>query len=83
MGNKLDTAPDEPTTKGKCCHYWIIETPEGPTTMGVCQFCGEEKEFDSFGPDSWSQRERDTITSALFSGPGLPDLAPTAEQDDS
>jgi len=83
MGNKLETAPEEPTCKGKCCHYWIIETPEGPTSKGVCQFCGAEKEFDSFGPDSWSRWERDTSTPAEFSGSGLPDVAPASERDDS
>jgi hypothetical protein len=83
MCNKLETAPEAPTCKGKCCHYWIIETPEGPTSKGVCQFCGAEKEFDSFGPDSWSRWERDTSTPAKFSGSGLPDVAPASEQDDS
>lgn len=81
MVKKLESAPEEPTCKGKCCHYWIIETPEGPTSKGMCQFCGAEKEFDSYGPDSWSQWERDRSTSTEFSG--LPDAAPASEQDDS
>lgn len=28
-----------------CHHYWVIEAPEGPTSRGVCKFCGEVKEF--------------------------------------
>ena len=83
MCNKLETAPEAPNGRGNCCHYWIIETPEGATSKGVCQFCGAEKEFDSFGPDSWSQWDRDTSTHAKFSGSGLPDAAPASEQDDS
>jgi len=51
MGNKLETAPEETIGKSKCCHYWIIEMPQGPTCRDVCQFCDGEKETDSFGPD--------------------------------
>ncbi len=33
-----------------CRHYWVIESPEGPTSRGVCKFCGQGKEFYN----SWS-----------------------------
>ena len=26
-------------------HHWIIESPAGPTSHGVCKFCGAEKDF--------------------------------------
>jgi hypothetical protein len=26
-------------------HLWTIEIPEGPTSTGVCQYCGITKEF--------------------------------------
>ncbi|MBA7611276.1 hypothetical protein ES703_18496 [subsurface metagenome] len=81
MVNNIRTVPEESTSKGKCCHYWIVESPDGPTSRGVCKFCGAEKEFDNYGPDSWSQWDRDTSTSAEFSRPGLPDLAHVGEQD--
>lgn len=81
MGNKLETPPEEPTCNGKCCHYWIIEAPEGPTSKGVCKFCGAEKEFDSFGPDSLSRWDRSP--SKYVDPPVLPDLAPAEKQDDS
>lgn len=83
MGNKLEIAPEEPISEGKCCHYWIIETPNGPTSRGVCKFCGAVKEFDNFGPDSWSLWDRDTSTSAALLDAGLPDPAPAGERDDS
>ncbi len=83
MVNRLETAPEEPTCKGKCCHYWIIEPADGPTSKGMCQFCGEEKEFDNCGPDLWSRWARDALTPAEFSGSGLPDVAPAEKQDDS
>jgi hypothetical protein len=59
MVNKLEAAPEGPIKKGNCSHYWIIESPKGPTSRGVCQFCGEERDFDSYGPDSPSRWERD------------------------
>ena len=83
MGNKLETSPEEPISEGKCCHYWIIEPPQGPTSRGVCKFCGAVKEFDSYGPESWSLWDRDTSASAEPLGAGLPDIASDQEQDDS
>ena len=43
------TTPPETTT---CAHHWDIETPNGPTSLGVCSLCGEEKEFANSEPDS-------------------------------
>ncbi len=28
-----------------CTHYWNIETPQGPTSEGVCQRCGNRRDF--------------------------------------
>jgi hypothetical protein len=83
MVNKLEAAPEEPISKGKCCHYWIIESPKGPTSRGVCQFCGAEKEFDSYGPDSPSRWERDVSNYVGLLGDRLPDLSPAEKQDNS
>ena len=81
MVNRQKTAPEEPTKKDECCHYWIIEPADGPTSKGVCRFCGAEKEFDSFGPDSLSRWDRSVAKSGEV--PVVPDVAPTEEQDDS
>jgi len=35
--------PDAPA------HHWIIEPPAGPTSKGVCRFCGAEREFANSG----------------------------------
>ena len=51
MGNKLETAPEETLSEGKCCHYWIIKMPQDPTCRSVCHFYGGKKETDGFGPD--------------------------------
>ena len=31
----------------QCCHWFIIESPEGPTSIGVCKKCGLVKEYDT------------------------------------
>lgn len=31
-----------------CQHHWVIDTPAGPISRGVCQLCGEEREFKNF-----------------------------------
>ena len=30
-----------------CRHHWIIESPHGATSHGVCKLCGEEREFQN------------------------------------
>ena len=50
MKHKLETAPEEPPFEDKCCHYWIIKSPEGRTSKGRCKFCGVEKEFYNSWP---------------------------------
>ena len=83
MGNELKTAPEEQIGESKCCHYWIIEISKGPTSRGMCKFCGAEREFDSYGPDAWSAWDRDTSTSAELLDTGSPDPALAREEDDS
>jgi len=34
-------------TKKSCTHYWLIETPAGPTSDGVCQHCHEVRTFNN------------------------------------
>ena len=29
----------------ECVHHWIIETPAGRTSGGVCKHCGETRDF--------------------------------------
>ena len=28
-----------------CAHHWVIAAPNGPTSEGVCQRCGHQREF--------------------------------------
>ncbi len=51
----------------QCPHHWIIESAAGPTSKGVCQHCGESREFENAPQvETWLQqqarqrRERET-----------------------
>ncbi len=29
----------------ECTHFWVIESPRGRTSLGVCKYCGKTKNF--------------------------------------
>ena len=31
-----------------CRHYWLIEPPSGPVSMGMCRDCHEVREFKNY-----------------------------------
>ena len=35
----------EAAPASQCRHHWLIESPHGATSMGVCKLCGAQKEF--------------------------------------
>ena len=45
MVQKVKEKTEEHVAQEECRHYWIIESADGPTSKGVCRFCGAEKEF--------------------------------------
>ncbi len=62
MGNKIKNAPREKSArKDRCQHYWIIETPSGPVSKGVCKYCGAVKEFQNFWQGSSWERETSKV----------------------
>jgi hypothetical protein len=46
-GSTLERQPEEAVTETepRCRHYWIIESPRGATSKGVCKLCGASREF--------------------------------------
>ena len=30
-----------------CMHHWMIDQPNGPTSMGTCKICGLSQEFNN------------------------------------
>lgn len=35
----------EALERPRCVHHWLIETPQGATSKGVCKLCGAMGEF--------------------------------------
>jgi hypothetical protein len=35
-----------------CGHHWLIETPQGATSWGMCKLCGESREFANSASDA-------------------------------
>ncbi|MBI2936260.1 MAG: hypothetical protein HYY31_05585 [Chloroflexi bacterium] len=57
--------PQPQTLKGidaVCRHYWVIETPTGPVSEGICKLCGEQRKFKNY-LDTTPYREDDPALS--------------------
>jgi hypothetical protein len=45
---------EQEVTEPTCRHHWLIESPHGATSMGICKLCGAEREFrNSAGDFLW------------------------------
>ena len=52
----LRNRPDQfqaPLPVGPCVHHYVIETPAGETSPGICRNCGAEKQFKNWLTDSY------------------------------
>jgi hypothetical protein len=43
----ITTQAEEQNLPG-CRHYWVIQPATGPVSQGVCQHCGENREFKNY-----------------------------------
>ena len=43
---KSENLPDE------CSHYWIIDSPNGPTSKGICKYCRKVTLFSNTLPEN-------------------------------
>ena len=50
-GSKFEGVAEE--LKSSCVHFWLIDRPLGPTSPGMCKYCGKVREFsnDPVGQD--------------------------------
>ncbi len=40
----------------ECQHHWVIGSPNGPTSTGICKLCGEQSEFrNSMQGSGWDR----------------------------
>ncbi len=42
------TEPVEEEAGPQCCHHWVIQPATGPVSSGLCQVCGEVREFKNY-----------------------------------
>ena len=48
-------------SKQKCRHHWVIESPAGPTSKGVCRLCGAQGEFKNYLRDCLGGNEEEYL----------------------
>jgi hypothetical protein len=50
MNETIWTEP-RPSSAEDCRHRWLIATPNGPTSEGVCRLCGARRDFRNSSDD--------------------------------
>ena len=51
VSRETDVKPEEHQDKSECCHYWLIDSPNGAISKGICKLCGAEKDFYNSVPE--------------------------------
>lgn len=51
--------------QARCIHRWLIETPNGATSLGVCRYCGARRRF----PNAWEGWQLRDALELDFTGP--------------
>ena len=57
----------EEQAEPQCCHHWAIQPATGPVSSGVCQICGEVREFKNYveastwGDDKGASRTKKAV----------------------
>lgn len=44
-----------------CIHHFLLESPDGPTSVGVCKRCGVQREFTNATPEDIDKVLRRTL----------------------
>ncbi len=57
--------PDEGQESSECKHHWLIESPQGPVSRGICQLCDATREFKNY-IDAISWGEESSQSSANY-----------------
>jgi len=78
MRSKVKVTSADTAVQDRCHHYWILEKANGPTSRGICKFCGAEKEFDNRSSDIWIEGD----ISMYFDLPRLPSVESESEEEE-
>jgi len=56
--------------QSECCHYWVIDSPNGIDSKGRCKLCGEKRTFrNEFSPAP--RKPKDVLEEAQVDGATL------------
>ena len=48
MTQETPTTPSEVQPPMGCRHHWVIQPATGPVSQGMCQICGQAREFKNY-----------------------------------
>jgi hypothetical protein len=52
----------DPSEEESCAHHWLIESPDGETSQGVCRICGSSRHFANYNQRQTISPARRTAT---------------------
>jgi hypothetical protein len=60
MKNKVKVAVETQNDipEATCHHFWIIESANGPKSLGTCKYCGERRDFFNSAPEETAVKQR-------------------------
>lgn len=59
MVQRQATISKKSAARQRCRHYWVIESPRGRTSRGICTFCGAQREFKNYLRDCLGASEEE------------------------
>ena len=50
MVQQVEAVPVQEVSEGSlvCRHHWLIQAADGPTSVGICRICGENRDFKNY-----------------------------------
>ncbi|MBI2886804.1 MAG: hypothetical protein HYY02_06315 [Chloroflexi bacterium] len=64
--------------EGQCQHYWVLESPSGEFSRGVCKYCGKARGFKNATQDFVWEEER-AADMAFWSTGDVPKLLESSD----
>ena len=83
MAQQWLTESESRPTEVLCRHHWVIESPHGATSEGVCKKCGDTREFSNSTPEpSWDRDSAPMPRSGRWGAPVRTEIYPTTGAND-
>ncbi len=58
MSEGIAVAEERKSSTRSCRHHWVIETPHGVTSRGLCRRCGTTRRFPNAAEDArWDKNK--------------------------